>query len=69
MFCHVDKEALSAAVVAVGALALCFLAHTAMLHGSLSARRQTALTDAWCMSVALAEVDMVHAQSPLAVRK
>ncbi len=57
MFCDIDK-ALLAAVVAIGAFTLCFLAHSAMLHGSLSARRQTAFADAWCMSIAQTELDL-----------
>ena len=71
MFYNIDEARL--AVVGVVAIindhALCFLAQSAMLHGSLSARRQTAFVHTWCMSTALTETDMVYAQSPLAVRE
>ena len=70
MFCKID-EALLAAIVAVGALTLktlnsfvlpCTQRNATQLD---SVRRQTAYADAWPMSIALTEIDVIHAQLAL----
>ena len=67
MFCNINEALLAAVIAGCRGLTVCFLAHSAMLHGSLSAQRQTAFANAWCMSIALTESDMGYAQLLLAV--
>ena len=57
MFCNINEASLAAVIT----IADCVLPCT-QRNASLSAQRQTAFANAWCMSIALPEVDMGYAQ-------